>query len=66
MDRTKRNERIGLGAMVFIAGLSVIAAAYGQVAMAVMLFLAAGTPLPMLARIRARHSRVAVTVQDDR
>jgi Flp pilus assembly protein TadB len=65
VDRTKRNERIGLGAMVCIAAAAVIAAVYGHVGMAVILFLVAGTPLPMLARTRARRSRVAETVHDD-
>jgi hypothetical protein len=65
MDPTKRNERIGLGAMACIAAAAVIAAVYGHVGMAVILFLAAGTPLPMLARMRARHSRVAAPLDDD-
>lgn len=60
MDRTRKRERIALGAMVVMVVLSLFAAAYGHIAAGFVLFLAAATPLPMLAAIRARRSRDAV------
>jgi hypothetical protein len=57
MDRRTRSERIGIGAMALMALASLFVVAHGYVAAGVLLFVAAATPLPVLAAIRARSSR---------
>jgi hypothetical protein len=66
MDRTTRNERIGLWAMGLTAAVSLLVAAYGHVGVALVIFFSAAIPLPMLAAIRARRTRDAdAAAQDD-
>ena len=66
MARMTRNERIGLTAMSSMAVVALLFAGYGHVGLGFLLFMAAATPLPMLAAIRARRSRGEDgTVQDE-